>query len=133
MFHHFILLQSNFSKGKRVAFHRVSDDIEGLKEFNQMTHDLKHGFNELSFGFHHIKTSSQDWQSVIKYDPFFEDVIPISSLSVFKKYLLDDEKVTVYDIANLIVSRIECTHLKLQKLLYLYYIEFIKKYDYPSF
>ncbi|MDQ0353032.1 putative phage-associated protein [Alkalibacillus filiformis] len=128
MFEHFILLHSDYSEGKRIAFHQVHKSVDGLKDFKELTDTLKSYYPELSFGFHHVKTDAKTWESVVEYDKFFEDVFPANDFDSFMRFLADDDEITSFDIANLITSKIECTHLKLQKLLYFFYEGYVKKY-----
>src|SRR5699024_9651884 len=107
----------------RIAFHKYSESIEGIKEFLKIMDDLKIKFPHLSFGFHHLQTEFKDWQSVHEYDLFFDDVFPVSEIEVFTRLIIEDDQVSALDVANLITSKISCTHLKLQKLLFFFYCE----------
>lgn len=129
MYEHFILLHSDYHEGKRIAFHQVYQNVHGLKDFMTVTDKLKGGYPERSFGFHHIKTDSMTWESVTAYDKFFDDVFPTNQFDTFVRFLADEDEINSLDIANLITSKIDCTHLKLQKLLYFFYEIYIKKYD----
>ncbi|MFD1363324.1 Panacea domain-containing protein [Lentibacillus salinarum] len=133
MYEHFILLHSDYREGKRIAFHQVYKSVNGLKEFKKLTDKLKASYPELSFGFHHVKTDAKTWESVVKYDKFFEDVFPVNKFKTFTRCLADENEITSFDIANLITSKLECTHLKLQKLLYFFYVDYVKKYGEAPF
>ncbi|QQK76762.1 DUF4065 domain-containing protein [Salicibibacter cibarius] len=133
MFEHFILLHSDYSEGKRIAFHQMHTSVHGLKEFKKLVDELKSFFPELSFGFHHVKTDAKTWESVVEYDKFFEDVFPVNKFESFTRFLADEDEITSFDIANLIISKMECTHLKLQKLLYFFYVSYVKKYSEAPF
>ena len=133
MFHHFILLHSDYSHGRRIAFHKYDLSISGINDVLQVMGELKYKFPHLSFGFHHLQTDFNDWKSVYEYDMFFRDVYPVTDLESFTRLITDDEQVSALDIANLITSRISCTHLKLQKLIYFFYSEYIKKHKNPPF
>lgn len=133
MYEHFILLHSDYTEGKRIALHQVSTNISELKNFNKLMNDLKSTYPDISFGFHHLKTDEKTWESVVAYDKFFDDVFPVSNIDSFIRFLADDGELTSLDIANLISSKIECTHLKLQKLLYFFYVNYIKQYGKAPF
>ncbi|GAA0414958.1 hypothetical protein GCM10008934_02280 [Virgibacillus salarius] len=133
MYHHFILLHSDYSQGRRIAFHRCDTSIDGIEEFSQITSDLKQNFPYLSFGFHHLQTDSKDWRSVFEYDMFFKNVFPVSDLDSFKKFISEDDQISALDVANLITTKISCTHLKLQKLLFFFYEEYIASYKTKPF
>ncbi|QKY70236.1 DUF4065 domain-containing protein [Lentibacillus sp. CBA3610] len=128
MYEHLILLHSDYSEGKRIAFHQVHKSVLGLKDFKELTDKLKAFYPELSFGFHHVKTDAKTWESVVEYDKFFQEVFPVNKFETFTRFLADEDEITSFDIANLITSKLECTHLKLQKLLYFFYVSYVKKY-----
>lgn len=89
---------------------------------------LKEKFPHISFGFHHIITEREDWDSLHEYDKFFDDVYPSSELNSFTRLILEDDQISALDVANLITSKINCTHLKLQKLLFFFYTNYIDKH-----
>lgn len=126
MYHHFVLLHSDYSKGKRIAYHKCSTTIDGIESVLQLMDGLKEKHPHLSFGFHHLQTGCKKWTSIPEYDKFFEDVFPVTKQKVFSKLILEDDEISALDIANLITSKISCTHLKLQKLLYFFYCNFVK-------
>ncbi|MBD7966272.1 Panacea domain-containing protein [Fictibacillus norfolkensis] len=133
MSEHFIILYSDYKSGRRIAFHKSDSHIDGIFEVLQLMDLLKIRFNHLSFGFHHLQTNDHSWESVVKYDKFFFDVTPISDFKQFKDFISGDLKVSALDVANLMTASLKCTHLKLQKLIYLFYCNFIKKYGYRPF
>src|SRR5690625_1004935 len=133
MYHHFILLHSDYSLGRRIALHKFDRSIDTMEFFLQTMSDLKSRFPHLCFGFHHLQTDSKGWQSVYEYDMFFKDVYPVNELESFSRFISEDDQVSSLDVANLITSRIGCTHLKLQKLLFFLYREYIKTNKTPPF
>lgn len=133
MYHHFILLHSDYSMGQRIAYHKFDKSLDDIEHFEKVLSELNNKFPHLTFGFHHIQTNSSDWSSVYEYDMFFKDVFRVSDLNTFIRLISEDENVSALDIANLITSKINCTHLKLQKLLFFFYCEYIKQYDAPPF
>ncbi len=56
---------------------------------------------------------------------FFKDVIITSDEETFIELVSQDQELTAYDVAKFILSIIPSTHLKLQKLLYFAYAEFL--------
>lgn len=133
MYHHFILLNSDYSQGRRVAFHKYDTSIDSLSNFMKIMKQLKEEYPRLSFGFHHIQTKDKKWKSVYDYDMFFKDVYPVTDLKTFTRLISEDDHVSALDVANLITSKISCTHLKLQKLLFFFYSDYIKKHKTPPF
>lgn len=128
MYHHFILLHSDYSHGRRIALHKFDTSIDSLEDFLHIMDELKNKFPHLSFGFHHLQTDFKDWQSVHEYDMFFKDVFPVSDLESFTRLILEDDQISALDVANLITSKINCTHLKLQKLLFFFYSDYAEKH-----
>src|SRR5699024_9478304 len=49
------------------------------------------------------------------------------------KLISEDEQISALDVASLIVSKTNCTHLKLQKLLFFFYEKYINKYKTTPF
>lgn len=133
MYHHFILLHSDYSKGRRIALHKSDTSIENLSDFLHIMNNLKGEFPHLSFGFHHLQTESRKWPSVQEYDMFFSDVFAVNDVEAFARLISEDDKVSALDVANLITTKINCTHLKLQKLLFFFYSKYIKKYGATPF
>jgi len=133
MFHHFIILHSDYSEGKRIAYHKCSKSIKDIDGVFLLMNELKKTHPHLSFGFHHILTEQESWASIKEYDMFFKDIFPVNSQETFIKLISEDDKISALDIANLIISKISCTHLKLQKLLYFFYCNHIKNKGYPPF
>ncbi|MCM3324225.1 Panacea domain-containing protein [Cytobacillus kochii] len=133
MIEHFIILYSDYKSGKRIALHKSDEKIDGIAECVKTLETLKAEFEHLTFGFHHLQTSEHSWDSIVNYDKFFSDVTPITNFKDFKEMISDDLMISAFDIANLLTSRMQLTHLKLQKLIYLFYCKFVKKYDYRPF
>lgn len=133
MFEHFIILYSDYKTGKRLAYHEFDSSVKGLYGMMEKMEGLKREFPDLSFGFHHLQTSDITWKSIVDYDHFFADVAPIDDITIFKIFIAEDLRVSALDVANLITSRLKCTHLKLQKLLYLFYCKYVKKYGRKPF
>ena len=76
----------------------------------------------------HVKVTEDDsWESVVKKDPYFEDVRVIPSSQKFKSLILRDRFLKGVDVADYILTRLKCTHLKLEKLTYLCYADYLCK------
>jgi len=133
MAEHFIILYSDYKDGKRIAYHKSEEDIWALDTFIEKVDTLQQKYKSLSLGFHHVKTSGDSWESVVEYDKFFSDVICVEDYAEFEGKIVEDHTVTALDVANLITSRIKCTHLQLQKLVYFFYCKYVKKYKSQPF
>jgi len=75
MFQHFIIVASSYTKGSRVGFHiaapegklendRIRSILDRLKEIKR---------NDV--GIHSFTSDDSTWESVLKFDSFFEDVM----------------------------------------------------------
>jgi uncharacterized phage-associated protein len=128
MYEHFIILYSDYKAGKRLAYHQFDSSLEGIFDVMSKMDILKNEFPHLSFGFHHLQTPSTSWKSITDYDRFFSDVAPIDDIEIFKDFISEDLSVSALDVANLITARLKCTHLKLQKLMYLFYCRYVEKF-----
>ncbi|MFD3158023.1 Panacea domain-containing protein [Haloimpatiens sp. FM7330] len=128
MYQHLIIIYSDYSYGKRIAYHNVYESVDKIKSFFKMFEQLKGEFRHINFGFHHVQTNNKSWKSVFEYDGFFSDVELVSSLEDFKKLVKNDTTIDPVDIAKLIVSRCNCTQLQAQKLIYFFWCEYHRKY-----
>ncbi|WP_430488927.1 Panacea domain-containing protein [Rossellomorea marisflavi] len=128
MYEHFIILYSDYKAGKRLAYHQFDTSLEGIFDVMNKMDMLKVKFPHLSFGFHHLQTNSYTWKSITEYDRFFSDVAPIDDIEIFKDFISKDLCVSALDVANLITAKLKCTHLKLQKLLYLFYCKYVEEF-----
>ena len=125
---HFIFLSSSYYLGTRIAIDCiVTDDSiqEKLKQY--MDKILKECGKDVSISTHMIQADDETWESVCVADHFFKDVKVIDSLDKFIKLIKKDRKLEGIDIAKYILSKIECTQLKLQKLVYLCFADYLCK------
>lgn len=123
MFHHFILLSSSYSLGKRIVYDIVDDQTRAVEIINQIKQRCG---NDVSISPHSIITGESDFESVRKFDCFFEDVLQMFSVEEFIKQIEKDRKLSGLDVAKYILSIIPCDHLKLEKLTYLCYADYLE-------
>lgn len=123
---HYIIMSSSYTDGKRIALDITeksrlnADSIKGIfKEIQKSCDD------DVPLSTHYILTEDTSWKSVQEYDPFFEGVECFSSVSKFAKKIKTDRFLKGLDVANYIASKISCTHLKLEKLAYLAYADYL--------
>lgn len=126
MYQHFILVASSYTRGKRIGFHLVAEGkldnniiVEKMQRLSQINRD--------DIGVHSFMTDSREWQSVIELDSFFEDVVICKDFDEFEEFLKNDSKITANDIAKFLLAICPLSHLKLQKLVYLAYKEYLIK------
>ncbi|MFS1664409.1 Panacea domain-containing protein [Streptococcus sp. zg-JUN1979] len=133
MYQHFILVASSYVIGSRLGFHLVApegqldnDIIESmLKRLNDINRD--------DIGIHSFTTDSNSWESVIKLDSFFQDIIVCTDFDEFENRLLSDSKLSALDVAKFFLVVQPISHLKLQKLIYLAYKLYLINYQQPLF
>lgn len=123
---HFIFMSSSYSLGTRIALDYIVTDESVQKKLKQ---DLDKITSEcgkdVSISTHMIQADDATWESVCIADHFFKDVEVIESLYKFIKLIQRDRKLQGIDIAKYILSKIQCTQLKLQKLVYLCFADYL--------
>lgn len=123
MFNHCIILGSAYSIKTRIVLHYVNINAKEMKE--KIDYIINKCGNDISISTHYIKTDEDTWASVVKYDKYFLDVKLISDVEEFSDLILCDRNLNGLDVAKYIISKIPCTHLKLEKLTYFCYAEFL--------
>lgn len=126
MIKHFIILASAYSLGTRIALD-YSD--EKILQMDVIKKDLDYIINKLgkdsTISTHYIQTEKKGWKEVQKRDKFFSNTCLIETKEDFVDILLKDKKLKGIDIAKYILTIIPCTHLKLEKLVYLCYADYL--------
>lgn len=126
MVRHFIILSSSYSKGQRIALDMSRLDENNINIFYQAVERIKNECGkDTSISMHCIATSSVEWESVVEEDAFFEDVLAVEDIESFIKVIQMDRTLSGLDIAKYILSKKSCTHLKLQKLVYYCYADYL--------
>ena len=129
MYEHFIIMSSSYIKGTRIAVDYVFEKTIDVDKMKKVIEEIKNQCGEnVSFSTHVISTSAKTWKSVIAYDPFFKDAYKAVSLEEFVRLIKDDMILRGIDIARYIISKKTCTHLELEKLVYLCYADYLCKY-----
>lgn len=136
MITHYIIMSSSYSKGKRIALDypikEKKEEIEEI-EFQKLRKIFfsiaKECGNDVSISTHFVQTDSLDWRSIVDKDHFFKDVEVVSSVDEFIKLIKNDRILIGLDVAKYILCKVKCTHLKLEKLVYLCFAEYLCKYS----
>lgn len=127
---HYIIMSSSYTQGTRIAIQYILNDDSDYKKCESIVpYIMKKCGGDVSISVHFIPTKSETWKSVYEYDAFFKDVKLIDNVDDFIKIILVDRKLKGTDVANYIVKKVKCSHLKLEKLVYLAYAEYLCKYD----
>lgn len=127
MAYHFLAIISHYDKGVRVGWNYSSEDKLDKKILNEFMTKIKKKCGEVQLGIHKLSTDSVKISSVVDKDQFFADVIFTDDMDVFIEYVASDQKLNALDVAKFILTVWPSSHLKLQKLLYYTYAEFLER------
>ncbi|GGJ11611.1 Panacea domain-containing protein [Paenibacillus hunanensis] len=127
MVYHFIAVYSNYAVGRRYGWHYASKERLEKGKIQLLMKKVEQSGGEIQLGIHKLSTNSLKWESVIEKDSFFEDIIVTENMKTFIQQITSDRKLSAYDVAKFILSVIPVSHLKLQKLLYYCYAEYMVK------
>lgn len=125
MIKHYIILGSAYSIGKRIALHYYGTDLSMDKIKKDLESICQVCGEDVSISTHYVQTEAESWSSVIRLDKFFENVKVVSDLNDYIELLKRDRNLIGLDIAKYILTKISCTHLKLEKLTYLCYADYL--------
>lgn len=122
-------MSSSYTDGKRIALDITEDSLLNADSIETIVGDIRHNCDDdVPLSTHYIQTKDKTWRSVEEYDPFFENVECTKSVEEFAEKIKIDRDIKGLDVANYIASKILCTHLKLEKLVYLSYADYLCKY-----
>ena len=79
----------------------------------------------MSISTHFIQTDSVSWESVCVKDHYFKGIEVIDNIDKFIKLIQKDRILNGFDVAKYILCKIKCTHLKLEKLVYLCFADYL--------
>lgn len=123
---HYVIISSSYSSGTRIA---LDITIEGKSDKQKVIDVSKQILDscgkDTPIATHLIDTTSSSWKSVIEADSFFKDIKLISDVSEFIALILKDKTLDSVSVAKYILTQVKCSHLKLEKLVYLCYAEYL--------
>lgn len=126
MARHFVIMSSSYTEGKRIALDYSNPKQLKSKFLKAQIQKIKeHCGEDVSISTHFVETETEDWKSLEKADGFFKDVYVVNNINNFIMLILKDRVLEGIDVAKYILSKIKCTHLKLEKLVYLCYAEYL--------
>lgn len=129
MIKHFIVMASAYSRGERIALDYFDDDV---LQMDVIQKDIDFIFEQYGpdapISTHFIQTESAGWDKVGKMDKFFAKAKLIKTKEEFVDILLKDKVLKGLDIAKYILTQVSCTHLKLEKLAYMCYADYLCTY-----
>lgn len=124
---HFIAVMSHYEKGQRIGWHYATEGRLDRFVIDTFFKKVEEECGPVQFGIHKLSTKDTSWNSVVEKDSFFEDIAISPDMDSFVAAVSADRKLKAYDIAKFILSVLPASHLKLQKLLYYVYAEFLQK------
>lgn len=123
-------MSSSYSDGKRIALDITEEVLLNSQAIEKIIRDIRSSCDEdVPLSTHFIETESTSWDSVKEYDPFFEDVECVKTTIEFATKIKKDRTLTGLDVANYILSKVPCTHLALEKLVYFAYADYLCDYS----
>lgn len=127
MARHFVIISSSYTRGKRIAIHYTGDEVFNLDFLTRQIRKIKEECGEdVSISTHFVEAETETWESLVKADSFFEN-IEVVNIDEFISLINLDRELSGIDVAKYILSLIKCTHLKLEKLVYLCYADYLEK------
>lgn len=130
MIGHFVIMSSSYSLGKRIALHYIVNHDEESEFLLEEIKKIADDFGDFApISTHYIETEDKTWESIVEVDAFFEEVKVVKGLTEFVELIQDDRELRAIDVAKYILSTVtKCTHLKLEKLVYLCYADYLCDY-----
>lgn len=123
---HYIIMSSSYTDGTRVALDITEVSLLNSEAIAKIIKDIKQSCGkDVPLSTHLIETASDSWASVAEYDPFFEGVECAKSVAEFCERIKKGRVLTGLDVATYILSKIKCTHLSLEKLVYFAYADYL--------
>lgn len=134
MVKHYILMSSAYTEGTRIALDVTDPEKLNTESIRRIIDRVRRDCgNDVPLSTHLIGTEDKSWESVVKYDPFFEGVKCIDSVEEFSRKIKAGRTLKGLDVATYILSKIKCTHLSLQKLVYFAYADYLCEFSKPLF
>lgn len=123
---HFIITSSSYSNGQRIALHYVIDEYMDADMLTGLVRTIKDMCGKtVSISTHYLETESSDWSSISEKDSFFEKIYVVETMDEFVYLISVDRILKGIDIAKYILASCICTHLALEKLVYLCYADYL--------
>ena len=129
MIRHFIIMSYAYPEYKRIAFDIIEKDgsIQYIEYIDHIISNIREKCNgDAPFSTHSIPADDENWESVVKADPYFRDVAVIDDFDEFMAKIIESRKLKGTDVGNYIINKITpLTHLQLQKLCYFCYADYL--------
>lgn len=134
MYQHFVLLSSSYQTGTRVGLDFVEGSLYPPALLDDVIFKIKKICKEdLPLSVHMVSTDGIISGSVAKKDGYFEDVVWLKDSDELIRKVMADRAFDGLAVARYILSMQTCQHLKLQKLVYLCYEDYLRETDQSLF
>ena len=101
MIKHYIIMSSSYTDGSRVALDITEDCFLNSKAIAEMIEEIrKNCGKDVPLSTHFIETESASWDSVVAYDPFFEDVECTKSTTAFSEKIKKGRVLSGLDVCE---------------------------------
>ena len=128
MVKHYILMSSDYVGGTRIALDITSKERLQSSAIKNVLREIRAECGQdVSLSTHILSTYSADWESVRKYDSFFEGVVCADSVETFSIRVKRSRILSGLNVANYILSKVRCTYLSLAELVYFAYADYLCK------
>ena len=125
---HYIIMSSSYSEGTRIAIDITDKEKLTPEYITKLIKKIKNECGEdVSLSTHTVFSERESWASVEEADKFFANVKVIEEEEEFIREIKKDRKLKGIDVAKYILTKISCTHLKLEKLVYLSFAEYLSR------
>ena len=119
-------MSSSYSLGTRIALDYIMKSDEEQERLEKESKKIiQICGRDVSMSTHMIQAEDETWESVCSADHFFKGVKVITDVDEFIKLIQKDRKLQGIDVAKYILSKFSCTQLKLQKLVYMCYADYL--------
>lgn len=123
-------MSSSYIDGTRIAIDISEESQLNSDTISAILDEIKKVCgDDVPLSTHLVQTLSHSWESVTAYDPFFEGVVLFSSVTEFAAKIKESRILIGSDVASYILSKIKCTHLSLEKLVYFAYADYLCEYS----
>lgn len=127
---HYIIMSSSYADGTRIALNITKPSLLNREAIAEMIDAIQQSCGkDVPLSTHLIETGSDSWASVAEYDPFFENVVCVTSVADFSEKIKRSRVLSGLDVANYILSKIKCTHRSLENLVYCAYADYLYEYS----
>lgn len=127
MAYHFIAIASYYEGGTRIGWHYSSNDNLDKAVIEKFLDKSKQELGKIDFGIHKLTTESTSWESVYEKDSFFKDIYLAENMDDFIHLIKKDKQISAIDIAKFFLTLAPVSNLKLQKLVYFAYSDYLEK------